>query len=94
VLYDNSKSAVCGCTTGVLQGDVLAPFLFIIVLDFVINVATKSNPDGGLLTHPRRSKRNPDKKPTRIKHPESAISALQYYRFGSFSGTNDQHRQD
>lgn len=44
VLYDDSKSQVylqgqCSepfkITTGVLQGDVLAPFLFIIVIDYV-----------------------------------------------------------
>ena len=69
VLYDNSKSAILvdgqlseefEVTTGVLQGDVLAPFLFIIVLDFVMKNATKNNPGGGLMTHPRRSKRQPE----------------------------------
>ena len=52
VLYDNSKSAVLvdgqmsddfDVTTGVLQGDVLAPFLFITILDFVMINATKSH---------------------------------------------------
>ena len=69
VLYDNSKSAVLvdgqmsddfDVTTGVLQGDVLAPFLFIVVLDFVMINATNNNPGGGLVTHPRRSRRHLD----------------------------------
>ena len=69
VLYDDSKSAVLiegqmseefDVTTGVLQGDVLAPFLFIIVLDFVMLDAQSKNPAGGLVTHPRRSRRHQD----------------------------------
>ena len=68
-LYDDSKSAVLvegqiseefDVTTGVLQGDVLAPFLFIIVLDFVMNNAQSKNPEGGVVTHPRRSRRHKD----------------------------------
>ena len=57
VLYDESKSQVYiqgqlsepfNITTGVLQGDVLAPFLFIIVIDFV----SKRSAEGfGYLTH-------------------------------------------
>ena len=48
VLYDHSASRVCvdgqvsepfDITTGVLQGDVLAPFLFIIVIDYVSKIA-------------------------------------------------------
>jgi hypothetical protein len=70
VLYDNSKSAVLvdgqmseefEVTTGVLQGDVLAPFLFIIVLDFVMCQSTSNNANDGLLTHPKRSSRHPAK---------------------------------
>ena len=69
VLYDDSKSAVLiegqmseefDITTGVLQGDVLAPFLFIIVLDFVMLDAQSKNPTGGLVTHPRRSRIHQD----------------------------------
>ena len=69
VLYDNSKYAIFvdgqfseefEVTTGVLKGDVLAPFLFINVLDFLMKNATKNNSDGGLMTHPRRSKGQPE----------------------------------
>ena len=42
-------------STGVLQGDVLAPFLFIIVIDYVMKNSEK---DYGFITHPRRSSRH------------------------------------
>ena len=56
-LYDNSKSQVYvngqlsetfDVTTGVLQGDVLAPFLFIIVIDYISKL---SEGDFGFITH-------------------------------------------
>ena len=61
-LYNNSKSAVVvdgnisdsfEVSTGVLQGDVLAPFLFIILVDYLLKKAT-SDLDSGVVTHPRR----------------------------------------
>ena len=54
-LYNNSKSAVMvdgnisepfEVSTGVLQGDVLAPFLFIILVDYLLKKAT-SDVDSG-----------------------------------------------
>ena len=66
-LYKNSKSAVIvdgkisepfNVTTGVLQGDVLAPFLFIILIDYLMMQATRDTPSG-VITHPRRSRRYP-----------------------------------
>ena len=68
VLYTNSSSAVMvdggisepfDVTTGVLQGDVLAPFLFIILVDYLLNKA--SGPDSGVVTCPRQSRRYPAK---------------------------------
>ena len=68
-LYNNSKSAVIvdgnisesfEVSTGVLQGDVLAPFLFIILVDYLLKKAT-SDLDSRAVTHPRRSKRYPVK---------------------------------
>jgi len=56
-LYDNSKSQVYvngqfsepfDVTTGVLQGDVLAPFLFIIVIDYISKL---SEGEFGFITH-------------------------------------------
>ncbi|XP_072017094.1 uncharacterized protein [Amphiura filiformis] len=43
----------------VLQGDVLAPFLFIILVDYLLGKA--SGPDSGVVTCPRRSRRYPAK---------------------------------
>ena len=68
VLYSNSSSAVMvdggisepfDVTTGVLQGDVLAPFLFIILVDYLLDKA--SGPDSGVVTFPRQSRRYPAK---------------------------------
>ena len=69
VLYKNSKSAVMvdgglsdpfDFTTGVLQGDVLAPFLFVVLVDYLLKKAT-SHLDSGIVTHPCRSRRHPAK---------------------------------
>ena len=70
VLYHNSSSAVMVdgnlsdtfvVSTGVLQGDVLAPFLFVILVDYLLAKATSDIDSGqsGILTHPRRSRRYP-----------------------------------
>ena len=65
-IYDKSMSCVRNkgelseffeVTTGVMQGDVLAPYIFIIVIDFIINKAAKKH---GFTTHPRRSTRVPE----------------------------------
>jgi len=48
-------------STGVLQGDVLAPFLFIGILDYVMYQSSNNNQNDGLLTRPKRSKRYPAK---------------------------------
>ena len=66
VLYKNSKSAVMvdgnlsdplDVTTGVLQGDVLAPFLFVVLVDYLLKKAM-SQLDSGVVTHPRHSRRH------------------------------------
>ena len=68
-LYNNSKSTVMvdgnisdhfKVSTGVLQGDVLAPFLFIILVDYLLKKAT-SDLDSEVVTHPRRPRRYPVK---------------------------------
>ena len=69
VLYKNSKSAVMvdgglsnpfDVTAGVLQGNVLAPFLFVVLVDYLLKKAT-SQLNSGVVTHPRRSRRHPAK---------------------------------
>ena len=69
VLYKNSKSAVMvdgglsdpfDVTTGVLQGDVLTPFLFVVLVDYLLKKVTWQL-DSGVVTHPRHSRRHPAK---------------------------------
>ncbi len=69
ILYNNSRSAVMVggsisdpfmVTTGVLQGDVLAPFLFIVLIDYLMKRATDGI-DSAVVTHPRQSRRHPAK---------------------------------
>ena len=42
-----------------MQGDTLAPFLFIIVLDYVLRMSVDKINNNGLEIHPRRSSRYP-----------------------------------
>ena len=43
---------------GILQGDTLAPFLFIVVLDYVLRKSLDQNSSKGLELQPRQSSRN------------------------------------
>ncbi|CAF1276691.1 unnamed protein product [Adineta ricciae] len=60
---DNNVSEEFDVTTGVLQGDTLAPFLFIIVIDYVMKNAqldhTDENAEYGFITNKRQSSRQP-----------------------------------
>ena len=58
-MVDGSISEPFDATTGVLQGDVFASFLFIIFVDYFLGKA--SGPDSGVVTCPRRSRRYPAK---------------------------------
>lgn len=58
-MVDGSISKPFSVTTGVLQGDVLAPFLFIILVDYLLLRFTDG--DSGVLTCPRKSSRYPAK---------------------------------
>ena len=53
---------------GVLQGDTLAPFLFIIVLDYVLRSCMSF--DNGLTITPRQSRRLPGVKVTDLDFPD------------------------
>ena len=44
---------------GILQGDTLAPFLFIVVLDYVLRMSLDQINTKGLQLHPRKSSRHP-----------------------------------
>ena len=58
VAMAHGNSENCSTTSGVLQGDTLAPFLFITLLDYVIRKTLLGNIDGFTIT-PRRSSRYP-----------------------------------
>jgi hypothetical protein len=69
-LYKNTKATVITpdglsdmfeTTSGVLQGDTLAPFLFVVLLDWVLRTAIPTDEDGFLLER-RRSRRFPEKR--------------------------------
>ena len=67
-LYTNTKAIVntpdgetesFDILAGVLQGDTLAPFIFILVLDYVLRISVDQNQALGLEIQPRRSSRHP-----------------------------------
>ena len=69
MLYKNSKSAVMvdgnlsdtfDVTPGVLQEDALAPFLFVVLVDYLLKKDT-SQLHSGVVTYPHRSRRHPAK---------------------------------
>ena len=59
-MVDGGLSDPFDITTGVLQGDVPAPFLFVVVVDHLLKKAT-SQLDSRVVIHPRRSRRHPAK---------------------------------
>ena len=68
VLYTNTKAKVLttdgetelfDILAGVLQGDTLAPFLFILVLDYALRTSLDQNNTLGLLLKKRNGSRNP-----------------------------------
>ena len=62
VLLNDKQSKEFEITTGVLQGDTLAPFLFIICIDYVLKRAEQQLPKAGFTTQPRKSSREPEGK--------------------------------
>lgn len=57
VVTPDAKSKVLEILTGVLQGDSLASFLFVIVLDYAMRQALKEHEDLSFTIAPRRSRR-------------------------------------
>ena len=69
VLTPDGETSFFDIVSGIFQGDTLAPFLFIVVLDYALKHAFQmSNSDNGIVIEPRRSRR----------HPEIRISDLSY----------------
>ena len=65
VLTPDGETAWFQILAGVLQGDTLAPFLFIIVLDYALNKAINGREgELGFTITPRRSRRHPAKTET------------------------------
>ena len=68
VLYSNTQATVLtpdgetepfDILAGILQGDTLAPFLFIIVIDYIMCISVDQTKEKGLLYQPRKSSRYP-----------------------------------
>ena len=57
VLTADGLTAIFEIVAGVLQGDTLAPYLFIIVLDYVLRIALSRHPEIGFTLRPARSRR-------------------------------------
>ena len=68
LLYTNNSATVLSpdgetkpfdIKAGILQGDTLAPFLFIIVVDYILRVSLDLSKEKGFLLKPRGSTRHP-----------------------------------
>ena len=60
ILSPDGETEMFEITAGVLQGDTLAPFLFIIVLDYAMRQAISGKEEElGFTLHPRKSRRHP-----------------------------------
>ena len=62
---------------GVLQGDTLAPFLFVIAIDYVLRLAIDGHEDIGFQLHKARSSRLP-RKANKTAHAASSITDTDY----------------
>ena len=99
MLYKNTRSMVRSpdgdtdffdIQAGVLQGDTLAPFLFILALDYVLRTSVDKHKELGLTLKPARSRRYPAEKITdadyaddltlladKIAHAEKLLHSLE-----------------
>ena len=63
VITEDGLSEAFLILAGVMQGDTLAPYLFVIVIDYIMRVSLEGK-DFGFTLHPRRSRRHPAVKVT------------------------------
>lgn len=70
VLTPDGETAPFDISAGVLQGDTLAPFLFIIVLDYVLRISLDTINGKGLQLQPRQSRRFPAKHITDLDYAD------------------------
>ena len=59
VITPDEETEFFEITAGVLQGGTLAPFIFVIVLDYILRLSLDNLNDRGLQIQPRRSRRHP-----------------------------------
>ena len=59
VITEDGSTEIFSIEAGVLQGDTLAPYLFIIVIDYVMRTSTKNRGSLGLTLTQRLSRRCP-----------------------------------
>ena len=57
IITSDGETDLFDIVAGVLQGDTLAPYLFIIVLDYCMSIALANVPDAGFTITPARSRR-------------------------------------
>ena len=62
VITPDGKTEFFEILAGVLQGDTLAPYLFVIVMDYCMRIALEKHPDLGFTLTPARSRRVKAKK--------------------------------
>ena len=59
VLSPDGETAPIDIKAGILQGDTLAPFLFIIVVDYILRMSLDQSKQKGIEIKPRTSSRHP-----------------------------------
>ena len=59
VMTTDGETQAFPTLAGILQGDTLAPFLFIMVVDYIMRVSVDTISEKGYLLHPRRGSRQP-----------------------------------
>ena len=57
-------------SAGVLQGDTLAPYIFIICLDYILRLSIDENVDFGFALEQRKSRRYPENKLTDVDYAD------------------------
>lgn len=87
IIVDGHVSDLFDVKASVLQGVLLAPFLFIIVIDWIMRHTDDVN--AGFTTRPRRLRRNPEVKVLDFKF---ADDICQVYIYNSIVGV--QHQLD
>ena len=59
ILTPDGETSPFSIKAGILQGDTLAPFLFIVVVDYVLRMSVDNINKKGFQLHPRKSSRHP-----------------------------------